>query len=662
MDKAPLKRILVILLAFLFFWMVYIVSMPPSYNSDDSPETTLAFHLLGIQHPPGYPLNTLIGKIFTFIPVGSYMFRANLMAVFFNLLAGFFIFLLVRDIAGSVLKKESRAPFVAGIMAASFYLFSSSAWLQGIIAKGSIYALNAFMLAIVLWSLFNVRKNIKYFYLFGFVYGLSLGNHWTSMAVIAPPILYYLYTLRKHLSARAFVIAAAFFLCGAGVYLYIFIRSFTEAAYAWGNTRTFKDFMWLISRAQYAGAEMKHSMGDTLNLLKYYFINLSLKEYPVLLGLLFIPGAVLLFRRAKEITLFLVLSYLFIVVSVAKFATPPANTEWLIKPYLVSTNIFVAVFMAVFLVLIADILKSKYREYLPGISGGILLVIFIAVNNPGYARYFIGYDYSNNISVTAGENSVVLAEGDMNIGAALYETLIHKKKYVPLIPVVMQYEWYREQIRKNYPGMANMPPVSASMKDYIRDTITANKERDVFYTNVFTLPWVEGIKFSHRGMLMKAAKDGYKKVITDAYLNLYTYRGIVGEKSGYDEFTKRLVFSNYSSAYFQFADELRMIGRFGQAVKYYEYGMLFAKNHGALTNLGLAYYNMKEMDKAEKVWREAIEMDPNVSVSYSNMAFIYIAKKDYKTALDYVNKAIELDPNNTTALSIRPRLESAVQK
>ena len=72
----------ILMFFFVIITIIYLFTISPSYNSDDSPETTLAFHTLGIQHPPGYPLNTLIGKVFTFLPLGSLMFRANLIAMF----------------------------------------------------------------------------------------------------------------------------------------------------------------------------------------------------------------------------------------------------------------------------------------------------------------------------------------------------------------------------------------------------------------------------------------------------------------------------------------------------------------------------------------------------------------------------------------------------
>jgi len=65
----------------------------PSFNADDSPETVTAQSTLGIQHPPGYPLNTLAGKIFDLLPLGSHAFRSNLLSLFFYAATALLLFL-----------------------------------------------------------------------------------------------------------------------------------------------------------------------------------------------------------------------------------------------------------------------------------------------------------------------------------------------------------------------------------------------------------------------------------------------------------------------------------------------------------------------------------------------------------------------------------------
>ncbi len=74
-------------LVFLACWAAYAHTLNPAFRADDSPETIAASVTLGIQHPPAYPLYTLMGRLFSFIPLGAPAFRLNFMAAFFGALA-----------------------------------------------------------------------------------------------------------------------------------------------------------------------------------------------------------------------------------------------------------------------------------------------------------------------------------------------------------------------------------------------------------------------------------------------------------------------------------------------------------------------------------------------------------------------------------------------
>src|SRR5437762_4909974 len=53
----------------------------------DSPELIMAAATLGVAHPPGYPLFTMLGHVFSLMPLGSIPFRVNLLSVICDALA-----------------------------------------------------------------------------------------------------------------------------------------------------------------------------------------------------------------------------------------------------------------------------------------------------------------------------------------------------------------------------------------------------------------------------------------------------------------------------------------------------------------------------------------------------------------------------------------------
>ena len=61
---------------------IYLVALTPSlsYLSPDGSELATIPSLLGLAHPPGYPLYIWLGKLFSLLPLGDVAFRMNLMS------------------------------------------------------------------------------------------------------------------------------------------------------------------------------------------------------------------------------------------------------------------------------------------------------------------------------------------------------------------------------------------------------------------------------------------------------------------------------------------------------------------------------------------------------------------------------------------------------
>jgi len=59
---------------------VYCATAAPGLTGGDSGELICAAAKLGVAHPPGYPLWTLLGHLFTCLPVGSAAWRLNLLS------------------------------------------------------------------------------------------------------------------------------------------------------------------------------------------------------------------------------------------------------------------------------------------------------------------------------------------------------------------------------------------------------------------------------------------------------------------------------------------------------------------------------------------------------------------------------------------------------
>ena len=77
--------------------LLYTLTLAPSVVTlfDDSLEFQLVTYQLGIAHPTGYPLYTLLGKLFTLLPLGSVAFKVALSQAVAGSVAAVLVYLLV---------------------------------------------------------------------------------------------------------------------------------------------------------------------------------------------------------------------------------------------------------------------------------------------------------------------------------------------------------------------------------------------------------------------------------------------------------------------------------------------------------------------------------------------------------------------------------------
>ena len=112
---------------FAVFSTLYIVTLAPGLLPADSGEFQAVAALLGVAHPPGFPLYTLLGKAFiSILPLGSPAYRLNLLSVLFAALTLVFVSRTVRTLSGS----QS-----AGLVAAGALGVSTTFWSQATTAN-----------------------------------------------------------------------------------------------------------------------------------------------------------------------------------------------------------------------------------------------------------------------------------------------------------------------------------------------------------------------------------------------------------------------------------------------------------------------------------------------------------------------------------------------
>lgn len=207
-------------------FVVYFYTMAPTVSLEDGGELAVAADALGVPHPPGYPIWTMICWLFTRI-FAFVQFRGQpnpswsvgLASVVFGALAtGATAMLICRS--GSEMLKESRNSlhtagektediicWIGGVVSSLLFAFSPVMWSQSVIVE--VYSLNAFFLVWVFLLTYHWmrRPSDRFLYLTAFIFGLGLTNY-QVLLLAALPLVFAVF-LRDTKLFRDFVITGA---------------------------------------------------------------------------------------------------------------------------------------------------------------------------------------------------------------------------------------------------------------------------------------------------------------------------------------------------------------------------------------------------------------------------------------------------------------------
>jgi len=178
--------------------VLYALTLAPTVLSGDGGEFQFVPYLLGVAHPTGYPLYTLLGWIWSrLLPIGDVAYRMNLFSAFWAALAVALLYPTTRSMLRQALPALPAGiqRLVAALTAATFAL-TPTLWSQAVIAE--VYGLQTCLLVALLYSLlvWAERRDSRLLLLSAFGFGLGLAHHSTTV-LFAPAILVYLWLVDR---------------------------------------------------------------------------------------------------------------------------------------------------------------------------------------------------------------------------------------------------------------------------------------------------------------------------------------------------------------------------------------------------------------------------------------------------------------------------------
>jgi len=258
MRSPPILPLLVGLLCL----TVYLSLAGPTFYWLDSSELSAAAWELGIPHPPGHPLPSLLGRLLCLLPLGTLAFRITLASALAGAGAAALTVVLSMQVLRRLGEKTASPAWLrpaAATIAGLTVGFSYALGFQAV--RAEVYALNLCLLLagaslLLRWDETGDRRPLL---LAGLVGGLALCNHHFLVVLALPGMLLFITVARRRTPGwtRA---AAGLCLCGLlglSTLAYLPLRSARGTEVDWGSPHTAERFYWVVSAQAFQKAVNK---------------------------------------------------------------------------------------------------------------------------------------------------------------------------------------------------------------------------------------------------------------------------------------------------------------------------------------------------------------------------------------------------------------------
>lgn len=614
------------------------------YGADSGDMVTAAF-TLGVPHPPGYPLYTMLGWLFSRLPWQTPAWRIGLISA----LSHAAVTVIVYAIVTGLTKRR-----LAGIGAALVLLFNYVFFMNGIVTE--VFALNDLFLAAVIFLLlaWADRRDPRVFYAAVLAFSLGLSHHHVIIFLM-PAILFWILGHKESLPAFPGLVWKSAGLGCAGLlpYLYLPWSARRHPIILWDDPENLKNFIFTLTRGRYGtfltGNRPYISLTDRFIQL-YYYAQYVLQDFGWFGCILFVAGLYWFFRYYRRFGLFLLICFLCLGPLYQMYSVPMMVNKFshgLYERFLLQSYLFIAIGIGGGMAYVADILmrltvsgivrKSGITVFIAACLLYIGQSVYLTVNRfDGFAvdRSFeyLGRDVLEHLP----PSSLVLVQGD---------TILFTTQYVRYVlgvrPDVAVFQTadlttpaYYRSIARLFPDLS-VPSASESGMGLVKTFILNNlKTHPVFSTSPDIVAPTAGFTFIPHGIVYKAClktdcpPDDIRITAADKVWEGYHIRDIQnGMLKKYEHLLFTDLLNPYTDAALRFARMLMKNHRPDLAGKYYA----LAIGTGGDNALGDAYFYQGLLFLSESACGKALASFQNARVN----SYIYNPEHLYLTAVTY---------------------------
>jgi len=560
-------------ITFITSFVVYIITLAPSVTFEDSGELITAARDLGVPHEPGYPLFTILGYFFSWLPFGNIAFRLNLMSAFFSsfaaLITCYSTILIIEDTFshdGKVKAFNSvnlQIKYLIAILTGLFFAFSFENWEQSIITE--VYGLHGFFVSLFILLIIQLKRSRslhlrrKYIYLISFFTGLALTNHTTALLFIPIFIFFVVLVDFKLLLDWKLVLKSLLFgLTGLIPLIYLPIASSFNPVLDWGNPENLTNFIRVVSRHQYT--ELAQSADKFSSGIYYFLTNLLIQQWFPLLLLLLIPAFIALFRYNRKFFWF-ALIFMFFYFPVTTYLTDfdirgegysADLNRLLVTVFYIPVYLLISILFGIGMYYLVNLLKKQIAGYIViGLSTILLLMTSIS-NFRQVDMHDFQYPehYLHNLYNLADKDALVFTQIDFFYFPTMYYQFVQNKRrdVVMLDQPLLKRSWYIEMLNNNY------PEVIENSKDAVNDFLKAVapfENKEPYNGNYIEQKYIGMINDIIDKALISGKQVYFTYVPPKNFLRNYTFEPVLGayrltpklsvSKLNYDDF----IFSDF---------------------------------------------------------------------------------------------------------------------
>jgi len=478
---APVILVLVLMTV---YWLTMAPGLTWANQGSDGGDLIAAAATNGVAHPTGYPVYLAFARLFQLAPVGSLAFRTNLMSVFAAISTCLLVYHLVT---------RSLAPFtgsqiwLAGLASAYALGFSPLFWSQAVITE--VYTLHALFVAILLTlstdhSSLNIAQKRKDG-LLGLVFGLSLGNHVTTLLFL-PLFLSSVVQIKpnstgepssaKHFQLDSDSLVRRFSWMAAGLltYLTLPLRALSHPPVNWGNPVALDGFLWLVSGKLYQDQLFILSLSAWWGRIQI-FAALLLEQFGPLGLIIGLIGLIVYYSPTR-----LYHNTIWIGTAFSVFAIGYVTNDSVM--YLIPTFLCFAIWIGLGLGGLMDAAAQKLPKL--GFAIGLVFILYLFVQAGGHwTRVDASQDlraeqFGRDVLAQAPAHAIVFAKGDRAVFAMWYfHYALHDRPDIVVIATdLLPYEWYQDTLRHTYPAL-RLP----AYFPFPESVIDSNPDRNICY-------------------------------------------------------------------------------------------------------------------------------------------------------------------------------------